>query len=81
MARFYEADTTDEMPVLINIDHIVSITPCCIGQNDGSFRQDLNKTTIHMSDDRFSSYDIDLPYETVIKQIKIRQDIIKEQIY
>lgn len=75
MARFYEADTVDGIPVLINIDHIQTIKPyeSTIGDYD------MTKTTI--CHERFMFTSIDLPYETVVKNVKARQDSPKEKIY
>jgi len=74
MARFYEADTTDGMPVLINIDHIVKVEP----QHEGTYDYKMNATTIDLGG---VVVNVDLPYETVIKGIKARQDSLKEKIY
>lgn len=75
MARFYEADTVDGIPVLINIDYIQTIKPyeSTIGDYD------MTKTTI--CHERFMFTSIDLPYETVVKRIKAIQDSPKEKIY
>lgn len=75
MARFYEADTTDGMPVLINIDHIVKVEPLYQHEHD---RYNMSTTTIDLGG---VVVNIDLPYETVVKGVKARQDSPKEKIY
>jgi len=74
MARFYEADTTDGIPVLINIDHIVKVEP----QREGTYDYKMDATTIDLGG---FVVNVDLPYETVVKSLKIRQDSPKEKIY
>jgi len=78
MARFYEADTTDGIPVLINIDHIVKVEPKLILQDDGTYDYNMDTTTIDLAG--VLVY-VDVPYETVVKSIKLRQDSPKEKIY
>lgn len=75
MARFYEADTVDGIPVLINIDHIVKIEPYYQHQHD---RYNMDGATIDLGG---VVVNIDLPYETVVKSVKARQDSPKEKIY
>ena len=75
MARFYEADTLDGIPVLINIDHIVKIEPLYQYEQE---RYNMSTTTIDLGG---VVVNIDLPYETVVKGVKARQDSLKEKIY
>tara|TARA_R110000803_G_scaffold210600_1_gene282884 strand:+ start:401 stop:607 length:207 start_codon:yes stop_codon:yes gene_type:complete len=64
MAKFYEADTVDGVPVLINIDHIQTIKPyeSTIGDYD------MTKTTI--CHERFMFTSIDRNYNDVVETIK-----------
>ena len=64
MAKFYEADTVDGIPVLINIDHIQTIKPyeSTIGDYD------MTKTTI--CHERFMFTSIDRNYNDVVETIK-----------
>ncbi len=75
MARFYEADTTDGTPVLINIDHIVKVEPFYQYQKE---TYNMGATTIDLGG---VVVNLDIPYETVVKSIKLRQDSPKEKIY
>lgn len=64
MAKFYEADTLDGLPVLINIDHIQTITPYESNPED----YDMTKTTI--CHERFMFTSIDRNYNDVVETIK-----------
>lgn len=63
MADFYEADTVDGVPVLINITNILHVKPYENGDGD----YDMTKTTI--CHERFMFTSIDRNYNDVVKHI------------
>ncbi len=65
MADFYEADTVDGVPVLININNILHVKPY---END-SGDYDMTKTTI--CHERFMFTSIDRNYNDVVKHISM----------
>jgi len=65
MAEFYEADTIDGVPVLININTIQTVKPYENGKGD----YDMTKTTI--CHERFMFTSIDRNYNDVVKHISM----------
>ena len=69
MAEFYEADTIDGVPVLININTIQTVKPYKFINENGNEDYDMTKTTI--CHERFMFTSIDRNYNDVVKHISM----------